>query len=222
MKAVMPGAEETTERVREAFERVGLAARGAGRSPGDVTIVAATKGVEPPGIAAALGAGIRVLGENRAQDLLGKVRDPELARRAPLWHFIGRLQSNKVRLLAPHIDVWESIDRPELGAEVAKRAPGAAVFVQVNIDADDRKGGCPPEAAPRLVDHLRSHGLEVRGLMVVPDPAADARRAFDATAALAASMSLRELSMGMSDDFEEAVAAGATFVRLGRALFGSR
>lgn len=215
-------AEAANARIQGALARVAAAAIAAGRAPTEVAVVAATKGVEPVRMAAALDAGIRALGENRAQEMLQKVQDPAVQGRAPVWHFIGRLQRNKVRLLAPYVDVWESIDRAELGAELARRAPGAAVFVQVNIDGGASKGGCRPEAAGLLAEHLRSQGLDVRGLMVVPDPAGDPRRCFDAAAALAGSLELSELSMGMSNDFEDAVAAGATIVRLGHALFDKR
>ena len=79
------------------------------------------------------------------------------------WHFIGRLQRNKVRSLAPHVALWQSVDRPELGAEIARRAPGAAVLVQVNVSGEPTKGGCAPDDVPGLVRDLTADGLEVAG-----------------------------------------------------------
>ncbi len=195
----------------------------AGGDPDRVTVVAVTKGFGPEAPLAALEAGIVHLGENYAQELVAKAGavgdDP-----APVWHFIGGLQSNKVRLLAPHVSLWETIDRASLGSEVAKRAPGAAVLVQVNISGEAAKGGCPPEQAADLVTTLGDLGLDVRGLMGVAE-AGDlgrARAQFGRLADLASGLGLAELSMGMSADLEAAVAEGATIVRVGTALFGAR
>lgn len=195
----------------------------AGGDPDRVTVVAVTKGFGPEAPLAALEAGIVHLGENYAQELVAKAAavgdDP-----APVWHFIGGLQSNKVRLLAPHVALWETVDRASLGAELAKRAPGAAVLAQVNISGEAAKSGCPPEAAAELVATLGDQGLDVRGLMGVAE-AGDldrARAQFGALADLASALDLAELSMGMSADLEAAVAEGATIVRVGTALFGPR
>ena len=138
----------------------------AGGDPDRVTVVAVTKGFGPEAPRAALEAGIVHLGENYAQELVAKaaVIGEEAA---PVWHFIGGLQRNKVRLLAPHVGLWETIDRVSLGAEVAKRAPGAAVLVQVNISGEAAKSGCLPADAADLVATLRDQGLAVRGLMGV-------------------------------------------------------
>jgi uncharacterized pyridoxal phosphate-containing UPF0001 family protein len=143
---------------------------------------------------------------------------------APRWHAIGRLQRNKVRDLAPHVHLWQSVDRPELGAAIARHAPGARVLVQVGATGEEGKGGCPPEQVPGLVDALVALGLDVRGLMTVgpTDPDADPRPGFDLVAALAGRLGLAEVSMGMSGDIEAAVAAGSTMVRVGTALFGPR
>ena len=196
---------------------------GAGGDPDRVQVVAVTKGFGPQAPLAALAAGIVHLGENYAQELVAKAavvgEDP-----APVWHFIGGLQSNKVRLLAPHVDLWETIDRASLGAEVAKRAPGAAVLAQVNISGEAAKSGCAPGETADLVAGLRDRGLDVRGLMGVA-AAGDlelARAQFGRLAVLASALDLPELSMGMSADLEAAVAEGATIVRVGTALFGAR
>jgi pyridoxal phosphate enzyme (YggS family) len=195
----------------------------AGGDPDRVTIVAVTKGFGVEAVEAALAGGAHHVGENYAQELVAKAAAlPEGA--APVWHFIGGLQTNKVRALAPHVALWETVDRPSLVAELAKRAPGARVLVQVNISAEEAKGGCAPEAAADVVAEAVERGLDVAGLMGVA--AADdldlARRQFALLAGLRADLGLAELSMGMSADLEAAVAEGATIVRVGRALFGAR
>ena len=157
------------------------------------------------------------VGENRAQELLAKT-----AVHGAQWHFLGQLQRNKVRQLAPWVSCWQSVDRPELGAEIARRAPGARVFVEVNVGEEPQKGGCVPAAVPALVDSLRTDGLDVVGLMTVPPHGDDPRRWFGQLREQAAALGLVELSMGMSDDYELAVEEGATTVRVGRALFGAR
>lgn len=185
-------------------------------------MVGATKLVPVPRLAEALAAGLAHLGENRAQDLVAKAAALAGARPPPVWHFIGRLQRNKVRMLAPHVTWWHSVDRPELGVELARRAPGARVLVEVNVAEEPTKGGCRPAEVAGLVSALRGLGLEVRGLMTIPPPGRDPRPTFAALRAMAEGLGLPELSMGMSDDFEAAVEEGATMVRLGRVLFGER
>jgi uncharacterized pyridoxal phosphate-containing UPF0001 family protein len=141
------------------------------------------------------------------------------------WHFIGRLQRNKVRAVAPIVALWQSVDRLSLGEEITRRAPGASVLVQVNATGEDGKGGCPPALVPGVVDGCRDLGLDVRGLMAVGPTtggAAAARPAFEAVRDLAARLGLVEVSMGMTDDLEVAVACGSTMVRVGSALFGPR
>jgi uncharacterized pyridoxal phosphate-containing UPF0001 family protein len=157
------------------------------------------------------------VGENRAQELLRKT-DVAGAR----WHFLGRLQRNKVRQLAPWIACWQSVDRAELGAEIARRAPGARVLVEVNLGEEQQKGGCAPAEVAALVDRLRAEGLDVAGLMAVPPHDDDPGRWFARLREQAVGLGLTELSMGMTDDFEVAVEEGATIVRVGRALFGPR
>lgn len=208
--------------VREVRRRVAAAAARAGRDPAAVTIVAATKTVPPERIAAAIDAGVTDVGENRAQELLAKVGAVGRGPGVPRWHFLGRLQRNKVRSLAPHVACWHSVDRPELVPVLARHAPGARVLVQVDLAGEPAKGGCAPEEAGPLVAALSGAGLHVTGLMTVPPAGAPARPWFAALAALAADLGLRDLSMGMSDDFEEAVEEGATMVRPGRVLFGAR
>jgi pyridoxal phosphate enzyme (YggS family) len=209
---------EVAARLADVHRRIEAAARRSGRAGEDVALVAVTKGVAPERMAEALAAGVTRLGESRAQELLGKAPVIE----APEWHFVGRLQRNKVGALSPLVDVWHSVDRAELGAVLARRSPGARVLVEVNVAGDPSKGGCVPASAPALADGLVSEGLQVEGLMTVPPLGNDPRPAFAALRALAESLGLRQLSMGMSDDFEVAVEEGATMVRLGRVLFGPR
>jgi PLP dependent protein len=211
--------EDVAGRLAGIRDRIAEAAGRAGRSAGDVRLVVVTKGVPPPVMQAALDAGATELGENRAQEMLAKAAE---LRTQPTWHFIGRLQRNKVAALAPLVELWQSVDRIELGRAIAGRAPGAAVLAEVNVADDPAKAGVAPEDAPALVDGLRSVGLTVDGLMTIPAAGADPRPAFAALAALADRLGLAEVSMGMSDDFEVAVEEGATIVRVGRAIFGPR
>jgi pyridoxal phosphate enzyme (YggS family) len=209
--------DPVAERVREVRARIAAAAARAGRDPASVTLVAATKTVDPARVQQVVDAGVVDVGENRAQELLAKTTV-----RGARWHFLGKLQRNKVRQLAPWVTCWQSVDRPELGAEIARRAPGARVLVEVNVGEEAQKGGCAPAAVPALVDALRGDGLDVAGLMAVPPHGDDPRRWFARLREQAAGLGLGELSMGMTDDFEVAVEEGATIVRVGRALFGPR
>jgi len=198
------------------------AARRAGREPADVQVVAATKTVPVERIAELLAAGCTVLGENRAQELLAKAVVLAEGPNPPEWHFIGPLQRNKVKPLAEWVSVWQTVDRPAVAAAIATHAPGSTVLIEVNLAGEPQKAGCPTAEVDRLVDYTRGAGLEVVGLMAVPPLASPPRRWFAALAELADRLALRELSMGMSDDFEVAIEEGATIVRLGRVLFGDR
>jgi pyridoxal phosphate enzyme (YggS family) len=202
--------------------RITAAAQRAGRDPGEVTLVAAAKTVRVEHVAAVIAAGVPDIGENRAQELLSKASALADATPAPRWHFIGGLQRNKVRQLAPWVTRWHSVDRETLGVEIARRAPRARVLVEVNIGAEASKVGCAPRDAAALVHALDRLGLVVDGLMTVPPVGEDPRAHFAALATLGARLALPELSMGMTDDFEIAIEEGATIVRVGRALFGAR
>jgi pyridoxal phosphate enzyme (YggS family) len=213
----LPSPAELQDRLEAIRGRV-EAAGGAGR---DVEIVAVTKGLPMAVVELAAGAGLVELGENHAQELVAKATG---APSGPRWHLLGPLQRRRTRSLAPHVSVWEAIDRPEAADAVAGARPGALVYVQVNLTGDPAKHGCSPREAPSLVTHCRDTGLDVVGLMTV-GPAGDrvgTRACFSSLAALAADLGVAGLSMGMSDDFELAVEAGATSIRLGRALFGPR
>jgi pyridoxal phosphate enzyme (YggS family) len=198
----------------------------AGGDPDAITLVAVTKGFGPEVAVAAARAGLVDLGENYAQELVAKA--PVVAAEAPdrpvRWHAIGRLQRNKVRALAQVVDLWQTVDRLELGEEIARRAPGARVLVQVNVSDEPQKGGCAPGEAGGLVARLRDAGLTVEGLMTVGrtgDPAA-ARAGFSLLRRLADDLDLATRSMGMSGDLEAAVGEGSTMVRVGTSLFGPR
>jgi PLP dependent protein len=193
----------------------------------EVAIVAVTKGFGPDAVRAALGLGLTVVGENYAQELVAKAADlaaDPVPGAVAVWHFLGRLQRNKVRHLAPLVDVWESVDRAELVDEIAKRAPGAVVFVQANLSGEAQKGGAPLDEVPGLVARARDAGLCVEGLMgVAPAGGPElARPGFAALVALADRLDLPQRSIGMSADLEVAVQEGATLVRVGTDLFGPR
>jgi hypothetical protein len=215
-------AGDVSARVDAVRARIGAAAARAGRDPRDVLLVAATKTVSTERIAAALAAGLLDLGENRAQELLAKAPTLAAGDPPPRWHFLGALQRNKVRALAPWVQCWQSVDRAPLGEAIARHAPGARVLVEVNVAGEPQKAGCAPAGAAELVDTLRGFSLDVAGLMAVPPHGDDPRPWFVVLRELAAGLGLAELSMGMTDDFEVAIEEGATIVRVGRALFGDR
>jgi PLP dependent protein len=198
----------------------------AGGDPRAVRVVAVTKGFDAGVVREALSAGLTDIGESYVQELVAKATElgEGAADREPRWHFVGRLQRNKVRKAAPRVWLWHSVDRLALGAEIARWAPGAAVLAQVNASGEASKAGCEPSMAPALVDGLVDLGLDVRGLMTIAPAgrAEDARPAFRTLRELAERLGLGELSMGMSDDLEVAVQEGATMVRVGRDLFGPR
>jgi hypothetical protein len=208
---------ELAGRVAAVWERI----EAAGGSRETVTLVAVTKRFGMDVVGGALAAGLTDLGENYAQELVEKAAATEGEVR---WHFIGRIQRNKVKALAPYVNLWHGVDRASVGAEIARRAPGAAVLVQVNATGEESKAGCTPEALPGVLDALRAEDLDVRGLMTMaPEGARDvARDAFRKVRQMADFHGLADVSMGMSGDLDLAVAAGATIVRVGAALFGPR
>ena len=200
-------------RVADVRARVAAAA---GARP--VTLVAVTKGFGPGAVAAARAAGLDDLGESYAQELLAKAGALGAGGR---WHFLGAVQRRKVRLLAPLVRLWQSVDRVAAGVEIARHAPGASVLVQVNVTGQAGRNGCTWDEAPALVDGLRGLGLDVRGLMAVAGRD-EPRPQFRRLAGLARRLELDELSMGMSGDLEVAVEEGSTMVRVGEAIFGPR
>jgi PLP dependent protein len=213
------------EAVAEVRERIVAAARRAGRDPSAVRLVAASKTVPVQRVAEVVACGVVDVGENRAQELLAKAGELAAARATGTdvcWHFLGRLQRNKVRSLASRVTWWQSVDRESLGATIARHAPGARVLVEVNVGDEPQKGGCAPHEVGGLADALRGLSLRVEGLMTIPPADDDPRRWFAALREQGAELGLPQLSMGMTDDYEIAVEEGATMVRVGRALFGPR
>jgi pyridoxal phosphate enzyme (YggS family) len=211
----------TAAGVAERLEEVRGRIAGAGGT--GVRIVAVTKGFGPDAVEAAVAAGCRDIGENYAQELVAKlaaVRGP-----SPVVHFIGHLQTNKIRQLAPVVDVWQSVDRLDAVEALGRRAaPKATVLVQVNVAGQPQQGGCEPDDAGSIVEAGIDAGLEVVGLMAIGDPAgaAAARPGFKRLRRLVDDLGLPECSMGMSGDLEVAVEEGSTMVRVGTALFGPR
>ena len=213
--------------------RIARAAATAGRSPDAVALIAVTKTWPAAAVREAHALGLRDFGENYAQEFVEKA--DALGDLAGLrWHFIGHLQTNKARVVAPRAAAVHTVDSARLARELGLRAAavGRAVeaLVQVNVAGEAQKSGCAPAEAAAVCDAIaREPALRLRGLMTVPphtDDPAGARAPFEALAALRESLGgaarLPELSMGMTHDLEVAVACGATMVRVGSALFGSR
>lgn len=202
--------------VRQRIER-------AGRDPQEITIVAVSKGFGPEVCREAITAGLTVLGENRVQEALTKMDQVEGAE----WHLIGHLQTNKVRLAAHRFALIQSVDSHHLVEAVAQADPQQSVLVEVNIAREAQKTGVDPDDAMELID-VASKALELRGLMAMgpahgdPTPAFRELRALRDQAQERLGRSLPILSMGMSADFEPAVASGSTMLRLGQILFGPR
>jgi len=187
----------------------------------DVRVVAVTKTFDAGAIDAAVSAGLLDVGESYAQEAVAKFADVTTT---PTVHFVGRLQRNKVRMLAPVVDVWQSVDRPELADEIARRAPGASVMIQVDISGEESKGGAEPGQVHDLAARVVSLGLELVGVMgiaLLGGPEA-ARPGFRRLRGLADEFGLAHCCMGMTADLEVAVEEGATMVRVGTDLFGPR
>jgi pyridoxal phosphate enzyme (YggS family) len=225
------------ERWRAVTARVAAACERAGRPAADVAIVAVSKTHPADAIREACAAGATDFGENYAQELATKAA--ELAAGSPAgapalrWHFIGRLQRNKARLVAGKVALIHAVDSAELAAEIARRAGGVQpILLAVNLGGETTKGGVTPDAAPSVARALAAvAGTSLDGLMTMPPPADDpeaGRPHFLALRALRDRLAdelgrpLPVLSMGMSHDFEVAIACGATHVRIGTAIFGSR
>jgi len=214
------------DRVAEARSRIAAAAP----DPSRVRLVAVTKGFGPDAVRAALSAGVTDIGENYADELVGKA-DALAASGGepgsvplPRWHFLGAIQRNKVARLAPLVGCWQSVARIEEGRAIARRHPGVSILVQVDVVGAQGRNGCRPEDVAELVTALRHEELDVAGLMTIgpPGPAEASRPAFALVRDLATGLGLAECSMGMTDDMDVALAEGSTMIRLGRALFGER
>jgi pyridoxal phosphate enzyme (YggS family) len=217
------------------LERIDTIARRAGRDPSEIALIAVTKTVGPEGVREAFAAGLRRFGENRAQEFARKLAS--LDDLAAEWHFIGHLQTNKVRVVAPACALIHSVDRIDLARRIDERASGQAprsVLVQVNTSGEASKSGIDPGGTAALLDDLAQlPGIRVDGLMTIGPLTGDARAiraAFRrlreelerARAAGRQRAPLRHLSMGMSSDFAIAIEEGATLLRIGSAIFGPR
>jgi pyridoxal phosphate enzyme (YggS family) len=231
--------ESVAERWRTVSSRVAVACERAGRPPGDVTIIAVSKTHPADAVRAARAAGALDFGENYAQELAQKVSElsADAANAADVeirWHFIGRLQRNKARLVAGKVALVHAVDTVELAEELARRAGGVMqpILLAVNLAGEATKGGITAETAPTVARAIVAlTGVSLDGLMTMPPPVDDpegSRPHFEGLRVLRDRIAdeigraMPVLSMGMSHDYEVAIACGATHVRIGTAIFGDR
>ena len=207
---------EVAARVAAVRERIDAVA--AGRA---VRIVAVTKGFGADAVDAAVAAGVTDIGENYAQELTAKA-SAGAGGGAARWHFIGAVQRNKVAHLAPFVAVWQTVDRTAVAEAIARHSPGATALVQVNLTGAAQRAGCGWDDVDAVVGAARRAGLTVTGLMGIGPEGPPVPELFRRLAGTAAHLGLGEVSMGMSGDYEAAVAEGSTMVRLGTVLFGPR
>ena len=212
--------------------RIDAAARTTGRTGADITLVAATKMNDAARVREAVAAGIDACGENRVQEMTEKLAQGAYTG-APL-HFIGHLQTNKVRQVVGKVDLIQSVDSPELLAMIEKRAAMQDILLEVNIGGEAAKSGVEPAALPQLLETAAGCAhIRVRGLMAIPPVAetSDGNHAYftkmhelfvDIGRKKYDNVSMDFLSMGMSGDFEDAISAGANMVRVGSSIFGAR
>jgi PLP dependent protein len=215
--------ESLAARLREVQDGIALAARSVGREPGEVTLVAVSKTVPVTKMLEAYELGVRNFGESRLQEALPKV--PEMPADV-VWHFVGRLQSNKARRVAETFHVVHSLDSAAQLREIAKATRTVDGLVEVNVSGEEQKGGVSPLALDAyLSDIAQCPNVRWRGLMAIGplthDPALR-REAFRRLAEAGRRVGAEHLSMGMSDDYRAAIQEGATLVRIGSALFGER
>ena len=215
------------ERLAEVRANIAAAARAAGRDPAEVTLIAVSKTFPAAAIEPVIAAGQRHFGENRVQE--AREKWPALKERHPdvTLHLIGPLQTNKVKYAVRLFDVIHTVDRPKLAAalarEMEKRGRNLPVFVQVNTGEEPQKAGVPPGEADAFIEACRDeYGLNVIGLMCIPPVDEEPALHFALLEKIARRNGLAKLSMGMSRDYETAIAFGATHVRVGSAIFGPR
>jgi pyridoxal phosphate enzyme (YggS family) len=210
--------------------RIQAATLAAHRDANSVQLLAVSKTKPAQALREAYAAGLRDFGENYLQEALGK--QLELADLPLIWHFIGPIQSNKTRAIAEHFDWVHSVDRLKIAQRLSEQRPADLpplnICIQVNVSGEASKSGCTPTDLPALANAISAlPRLKLRGLMAIPEPTEDRAEqdaAFAAVQSLQASLDLPldTLSMGMSHDLESAIAQGATWVRIGTALFGAR
>jgi pyridoxal phosphate enzyme (YggS family) len=220
-------ADSIGERLQDVRLRIDGACRRGGRAPEEVTLVAVTKGFPPECVRDAVAVGLRQFGENRVQEAAAKRKALDGLPTDIVWHMVGHLQTNKAKTALGLFDIIHSVDTPHLAEALSRRAPGPVpVFLEVNVAGEPSKHGFPPaELAGASQAIARLPNLDLRGLMTVAPLVADpeeVRPVFRRLREMARALSLRELSMGMTDDFEVAIEEGATCVRIGRAIFGER
>ncbi len=227
MNETAPIAEAITQNLARVRARIAAAAAAAGRRAEDVTLVAVSKMHPEAAIRAALAAGQKHFGENRMQEAMEKFPDLKAGHPDLRLHLIGTLQTNKARQAVRLADVIESLDRPRLAEAIARaideegRTP--ALLVEVNVAEEPQKSGVARSTADAFIEACRQRFAEaLRGLMCIPPAGRDPAPHFAWLAACAARHGLPALSMGMSADFEAAIAHGATHVRVGTAIFGPR
>ena len=217
-------------------ENIARAAQSVGKTADDITFLAATKTVDAPTINHAISLGLRYIGENRVQELLSKYEDYDLDHAS--LQFIGHLQTNKVRQIVGKVDLIQSVDSVKLAREISrcslKQGISTDILLEVNIGREENKSGVLPEALPELLDEIKDiPAIKVRGLMAIPPICENAqenckffdnmRHIFlDIGSKNIDNISMEVLSMGMSDDYAEAIRCGANMVRVGSALFGKR
>jgi len=210
--------------------RIDSAALACGRDPASIKLLAVSKTKPAAAVREAYAAGVRDVGENYLQEALAK--QDELTDLALTWHFIGPIQSNKTRAIAEHFAWVHSVDRFKIAQRLSEQRPTELaplnICLQVNVSGEDSKSGCTPAELPALAAAVAAlPGLRLRGLMAIPEPSderAVQEAAFARLRELQASLNLGldTLSMGMSHDLEAAISQGATWVRIGTALFGAR
>lgn len=191
----------------------------------NVNIVAVSKGQPVAAVRDALAAGVTTLGENYAQELVAKANELDAAEASAVhWHFIGGLQTNKVRAIASRVALWQSLDRRSVIEEVGRRASGARGLIQVNLSGEAGRHGCSPTEVENLLGVAAAAGVEITGLMGVASAtgAAQVHSEFSSLVRLADQLGLAERCIGMSGDFRIAVQCGSTMIRIGSRLFGAR
>jgi len=207
-------------------DRVSAAMAEAGRAPDDVTLIAVSKVQPADRVEAVLRDGHRVFGENRVQEAQGRWPAFQARYDGIELHLIGPLQTNKARAAVEMFDAIHTVDRPKLAKTLARlaqeRGESPDVFLQVNTGEEPQKAGCLPAEVDGFVAELRALDLPLRGLMCIPPVEEEASLHFALLAKIAERNGLAGLSMGMSGDFEKAIALGATHVRVGSAIFGAR
>jgi pyridoxal phosphate enzyme (YggS family) len=217
------------DNLRSVRERAAAACERAGRSPDEVTIVGVSKTFPAALVVEACRAGLTDTGENRVQEVAAKIPAVEALGSSPRWHLVGHLQTNKVKTALGLFDIIHSVDSVRLAELISRQAANLAVrpiLLEVNVAGEASKFGLRPEETGRALEGIaRLPGLAVQGLMTVApmvDDPEEVRPVFRELRRLRDALGLRDLSMGMTDDFEVAIEEGATIVRIGRAIFGAR